>query len=69
VREDLTVTLTADDLDQIEEWYESCAWESATRSGSTEGNAQLKALLEKLGIEMNVMDVHRTSEDVCDPAT
>lgn len=42
-------TLNQEELEQIEDWYNSAAGESATGSGSCEGNRKLKALLQKFG--------------------
>ena len=55
-REPLTITLSAEDLEQIQGWYCSAAGESTTTDGSPEQNRMLKRLLERFGFEAHCGD-------------
>jgi 2-polyprenyl-3-methyl-5-hydroxy-6-metoxy-1,4-benzoquinol methylase len=62
----VTFDLTEDELKQIEDWYYSAAGESATTDGTADGNARLKALLDKFGFKYHPLDEEDLKSDMTD---
>lgn len=61
-RQALTITLTGDDLEYINEWYLTHAHEMMDRPETIEEYTRLRSLLDRLGFKMDSADYSEEME-------